>query len=280
MSSTRKKRAPSKRRRIRTAANSDRHELYELSVQNTEAEGDFIDQVWRERRGRLARTLREDFCGTAAMCVEWVKRRRDNTAAGVDLDPGVLAWARSRLPERLTPDERSRLKLIRGNVLTVRTPRVETALAMNFSYFLFQTRDQLGRYFRRVRAALVSDGLFILDAYGGSDAFRELQERRRVSGFVYIWDQASYDPITGHCVNHIHYRFKDGSQKRRAFTYHWRLWTLPELQELLTEAGFAKVTVYWEGTDRRTGQGNDVFRPASHGEADPGWIAYLVAELV
>jgi len=30
----------------------------------------------------------------------------------------------------------------------------------------------------------------------------------------------------------------------RAFSYYWRMWTLPELQELLQEAGFVKVTVY------------------------------------
>ncbi len=31
---------------------------------------------------------------------------------------------------------------------------------------------------------------------------------------------------------------------RRAFQYHWRLWTIPELQEMLTEAGFSRVHVW------------------------------------
>ena len=149
---------------------------------------------------------------------------------------------------------------------------------MNFSYYIFMTRDELRRYFRRVHRALVDDGLFLLDAYGGSDAFLEIQEKRRVEGFTYIWDQHSYNPITGEAVNFIHYRFPDGSQLKKAFTYAWRLWTLPELQELLREAGFGQVTVYWEGTDRKTGEGNDEFNPSTRGEACPGWIAYLVAE--
>ncbi len=34
-----------KRRSQRTAKTSDKHELYELSVQDTEAECEFIDQV-------------------------------------------------------------------------------------------------------------------------------------------------------------------------------------------------------------------------------------------
>jgi hypothetical protein len=267
-----------KRRHRRTAASSDRHELYELSVQNTEAECDFIDRVWRRRRQRLAEHIREDFCGTAAAAVEWVRRRPQNTAIGVDIDRRVLAWAESKLPERLTPEQRRRLTLREGDVRTVRTGKVESVLAMNFSYYLLKTRQEMRRYFRRVRSSLVDEGMFFLDAYGGYDAFRELEEKRQVDGFTYVWEQHSYDPITGEAVNYIHYRFPDGSELRRAFTYRWRLWTMPEIREVLDEAGFSRTTVYWEGTDARTGQGNDVFRPATRGDADPGWIAYLVAE--
>jgi hypothetical protein len=46
---------------------------------------------------------------------------------------------------------------------------------------------------------------------------------------------------------------------------------------MLTEAGF-KATVYWEGTDEDTDEGNGIFVPATEGEADAGWIAYIVAE--
>ena len=37
----------------RTAKTSDRHELYELSVQNVESEIDFIDQVWQEAKATV-----------------------------------------------------------------------------------------------------------------------------------------------------------------------------------------------------------------------------------
>ena len=63
----------------------------------------------------------------------------------------------------------------------------------------------------------------------------------------------------------------------RAFEYTWRLWTLPELKELLTEAGFREVVIYWEGTDE-DGEGNGEFTPAEVGEACEGWVAYLVAK--
>ena len=267
-----------KRRSQRTAATSDKHELYELSVQDTEAECEFIDQVWKERRKRLARRLREDFCGTAATSIEWVKRRKDNTAIGVDIDPTVLKWREARLTDRLDPEQRKRLTLRQGDVRTVRTPRVECVLAMNFSYYLFKTREAMRRYFKHVRSSLVDDGMFVLDAYGGSESFEELEEDRKVKGFTYVWDQHVYNPITGDAVNYIHFRFPDGSQIKKAFEYDWRLWTLPELQELLTEAGFAKVTVYWEGTDEETEEGDGEFKPTTVGEACAGWIAYLVAE--
>ena len=81
---TRKKKGKGKKkpaRSRRTAATSDRHELYELSVQGPEAEVDFIDHAWQQRRGRIAHSVREDFCGTAIASVEWVKRRRDNTGS-------------------------------------------------------------------------------------------------------------------------------------------------------------------------------------------------------
>lgn len=267
-----------RKKQRRSARTSDRHELYELSVQNPEAEGDFIDQVWKERRGRVARSIREDFCGTAAAAIEWVRRRPDNTAIAVDIDPSVLSWGESKLAERLNEEQRTRLTLRRADVMTVRTPPVDSVLAMNFSYYLFKARRDMVRYFKGVRESLVADGLFLLDAYGGSDAFAELQEKRRIDGFTYVWDQELYNPITGQAINRIHYRFPDGTELKNAFTYDWRLWTLPEIREMLAEAGFDPVTVYWEGTDEKTGEGNDEFTPSDRGEACPGWIAYIVAE--
>ena len=75
----------------------------------------------------------------------------------------------------------------------------------------------------------------------------------------------------------IHFRFPDGSKLKKAFSYSWRLYTAPELRDMLLEAGFRDVTVYWEGEDE-DGEGNGVFTPNEKGEADLAWIAYIVAE--
>jgi len=283
---TAKKARPTKRQKAKrrpkrgwlSAAASDPHVLYEKSVQDPEGEIDFIYQVWDERRRRKPITLREDFCGTAIVSCAWVRRKRRNSAVAVDIDGAVLEWGRGRLPDRLAPSQHARLHLVRGNVLTVRTPPVDTVVALNFSYFLFKTRDELRRYFKRAYASLARDGIFIVDAYGGSESFEELEEERDCDGFTYVWDQHSYNPITGDALNYIHFRFPDGTEMNRAFQYDWRLWTLPEIQEVMTEAGFRDVAVYWEGTDKRTKEGDGEFARATRGEACAGWVAYIVGE--
>ena len=258
------------------AEQADKHILYEQSVQCVEAEIDFVDETFEKLRGRKAVSLREDFCGTTNTSCEWVRRRDSNTACSVDIDPEVLAWGRDHHINALTEQQRARLTVVNNDVLLAQTEPADVVLAMNFSYWLFRDRDSLRQYFSRAHAALVDDGVFFLDAFGGYEAFQELEESTKQNGFTYIWDQASYNPINGHCTCHIHFKFRDGSRINNAFTYHWRIWTLPEIIEVLTEAGF-KPTVYWEGTDEDN-EGNGVFTPATEGEADAGWIAYIVAE--
>jgi hypothetical protein len=263
------------------AEQADRHRLYELSVQCPEAEVDFIDARYRQLRGRSARLLREDFCGTASACCEWVRRRKTNRAIGVDIDRDVLDWGRAHNLAALSPDRSGRVSLMQEDVLRVETPPADIVAAMNFSYWLLTDRTELKRYFRAVRAALKDDGIFFLDAYGGYDSYRVITEERRIQGddgeFTYVWEQESYDPITGRLVCHIHFDLADGSRMERAFSYDWRLWSLPEIRELLDEAGFARVICYWQGWDEE-GNPDGVFLPAQRGEPDAGWIAYLTAE--
>ena len=258
---------------------ADRHVLYEKSVQDVDQEYRFVNKTFRKLRGRRPHSAREDFCGTAGMCCEWVRRSKKNTAVGVDLDPEVLAWAREHNLASLKPGARERVTLVEADVCEVQTPRAfDVVLAMNFSYQLFMTREKLGGYFSRVREALVDDGILFMDAFGGYDTYREIKEKRKYKGFKYIWEHASYNPIDGHMVCHIHFAFPDGSRMKRAFSYEWRMWTLPELRELLVEAGYSRVTVYWEETDPETGEGAGVYSPATVGDADPGWVCFLIAE--
>jgi len=261
-----------------TAGTADVLDLYERSVQEPEAEVELIDQVWRELRNRPCQRIREDFCGTAAVSIEWVRRDETHEAVGVDLDPVPLARAEARAARRLRPAQRRRFELLEGDVRSTTSPRVDTLLAMNFSYFVFNTREALRDYFRVAREHLVEDGIMLLDAYGGSESHDEMEEERDLDGFTYVWDQHYYNPITAAVVNHIHFRFPDGTAIERAFTYKWRLWSLPEIQETLLEAGFSHASVYWEGTDETSGEGDGNWSISVRGEACPGWVAYIAAE--
>ena len=265
-----------------TAETADIHVLYQLSVQNVVAEIDFVDETFETLRGRKATSLREDFCGTGATASEWVKRRDTNTAIGLDLDQPTLDWGMKHNIAPLTPDQQKRITLLNRDVTKPGDASgVDIVLAMNFSYWILQRREQLRDYFRSVRDSLSDDGVFFLDFYGGYEAFQEMTEDREIdepdAQFTYVWDQHRYDPMSGRMQCYIHFKFLDGTQIKRAFSYEWRLWTLPEIRELLDEAGFSNVTVYWEGADE-DGEGNGEFEPVTEGEADPSFICYIAAQ--
>lgn len=265
--------------RTTMAERADRHDLYQRSVQDVETEINFVDETFTELRGREARVLREDFCGTGNTSCEWVRRRPDNVAWAVDLDADVLQWGRQHNLTRLSPEAVERVHLIEGDVLATDTPPADMLLAMNFSYWTFKTRDALREYFETTRAGLKDDGILFLDMFGGYEAYEELKESRKCEGFKYIWDQAEYNPITGDLTCRIHFRFPDASRINNAFEYDWRLWSLPEIRELLTEAGYAQVDVYWEGDDEDDpDEGSGEYYPTLEGAADAGWICYIVAQ--
>ena len=273
-----KKKARKPKKPRLTAKTADRFALYEASVQEPEADCDFIHQAWRELKGRQPQSVREDFCGTAITAIEWVREGSRQTAIGVDLDGPTLEIARQRIQDRLKPADRARIRLVQDDVTEASDDLVDCVLATNFSYYIFKQRARLKKYFAAAHSGLKRDGVLILDAYGGSDSFLEMEEPRECEGFTYIWDQDYYSPVTGDVINHIHFEFEDGTRLEKAFTYEWRLWTLPEIQELLREAGFRDVTVYWEGTEPDSDEGNGEWSVTKTGDADKGWVAYLVAE--
>jgi SAM-dependent methyltransferase len=259
-----------------TAATADRQVLYQESVQDPAGDAAFFCRYFARYTGLQLRRFREDFCGTAVLSCHFVQRHRENRALGVDLSARTLAWGRRHNAARLDAGQRARLQLVCSDVRAVRRPRMQLTAALNFSYSVFHTRAELGAYLRAAFTALEPGGLLMLDAWGGPDAMEVMQERRRLHGFTYVWDQRAFDAISHRIDCRIHFEFRDGTRLQDAFRYDWRLWTLPELRELFAEAGFRDVHVLWEGTDRRTWRGNGVFRRVQRGEECPAWIAYVV----
>ena len=195
------------------------------------------------------------------------------TAVAVDLDGAVHRWAeRHRLPG-LGPAAR-RLELVKADVRHGPRGPFNAILALNFSYQVFHRRADLLDDLRAARRALAPGGLFMLDLFGGWLAQQEVVERRRIGGGVtYVWEHQSCDPITHRVRCAIHFELPGGRRLRRAFTYDWRLWTLPELSDLFEEAGFDRIEVQWDveppGVEPR-------YRPRRHAANQGGWLAYLV----
>jgi SAM-dependent methyltransferase len=259
------------------AEQADLHELYEESVQNVEHEVEFLQQTFKDIRGRTAHSFREDFCGTASVSCEWVKQGEAFLSIGVDIERSVLDWGRTHRVSRLPSADQARVRLIESDVMTADTPAVDILAAFNFSYFIFRSRDSLRAYFKKAYDALQDDGVFFVDMFGGPEAQEETKEKTKHKGFTYVWHQAKFHPVTNFIRCHIHFKFPDGSRIKKAFTYEWRLWSAPEIREIMAEAGFRKATLYWEGEDE-DGEGNGEFSPDEKGEADLAWIAYIVAE--
>ena len=263
------------KRRRSLAARADPHALYEASVQAPEGDIEFFLRAFRRHFRRTPALLREDFCGTAYLAATWVNGGRRRRAIGVDLDEATLDWGRRRHLEPMTASTRRRIQLVCDDVREVTRPKADLICALNFSYCTFKTRRDLGAYMRTVYRGLRREGLFVCELYGGTEAVVPIEERREVDDFTYVWEQASYDPISNETLCYIHFEFADGSKLERAFTYDWRLWTIPELRELLAEAGFRRSEVYWEETDE-DGDGTGEFRRTESEENQEGYIAYIV----
>ncbi|MFN0059262.1 MAG: class I SAM-dependent methyltransferase [Planctomycetota bacterium] len=259
------------------ARRADRYELYQNSVQAPESDVPVIRRAFKQEFDRTPKILREDFCGTSLMCCEWVRAHKENIAHGVDLDPEPIAWGRAHNLSRLKPAQQSRVHLRVGNALEGGTPAADVVVGLNFSYYIFKTRELLRRYFAAAYRNLKQDGLFVIDVEGGWEALGATNEERRERRFVYTWEQESFNAITHDARCSIHYSFPDGSRLKRAFTYDWRIWTMPEVREVLLEAGFERSDVYWEGWDKSGREGNGIFRRTEKVDNCDSWIAYVIA---
>lgn len=267
------------RRRVskkNTGVSFDKYELYRKAVQSAESDVVFIRDTFKELKKKNPQTLREDFCGTFALSTEWIKLNPSFKAIGVDLDPEPMEYGRHHYLSKLKPDQQKRMSLMELNVLNPNMPKADVVIAMNFSYFIFKAREVMKLYFANVYKSVNKDGIFLLDCFGGAQCQGPIEDTNKLDGFTYYWDQTGFDPVSNEALFYIHFRV--GGQKiERVFTYDWRMWTIPELREILAEVGFKKTHVYWEGT-AKDGSGDGVFTRTEKGESCDSWIAYIVAE--
>lgn len=254
---------------------ADRHRLYQWSVQVPDFEVKFMARQFKKLRGRPARRMREDFCGTAILSSSWVREHRRNEAIGLDLDRDTLDWG---LLNNVAPLGKAaeRVHLYEADVRTVTEPPSDLVCAYNFSWFLIHPFASLVEYFAAVRRSLTDDGMLFMDCYGGWEAQQVMEEPRIIEtpdgNFTYSWEQASFDPINNIARCHIHFEL-DGKRMRKAFSYEWRLYSPAEARDALLAAGFSDVLVFW---DQSVDPEFDHYRQMKTAENQPGWLAYII----
>lgn len=122
-------------------------------------------------------------------------------------------------------------------------PAADIVCAFNYSCCCLQNRSELVLYFEQAWNAISKKGgIFVMDLYGGTSSEHALKLRRRYEDFMYLWEQEDFDIINRTTKISLHfYLSKSQRSLRHAFTYQWRLWTLPEIKDCLEEAGFNSV---------------------------------------
>lgn len=256
----------------------NKYALYEASVQSPKEDVDHFCRLFEQLFPRPPRAIREDFCGTFVFSCAWVKKHPSNTAIGLDLDDAPLQYGFKHHYNKLKPSQKKQLNILQQNVLTPTKQKVDLIVANNFSFNIFKTSQELLKYFKACHGSLKKDSILILEVAGGPGMIEKRREQRKVArnkskSFTYFWDQKRFDPITHEALYAIHFRLPDGTFLKDAFTYDWRLWTIPEIRELLFQAGFAKAVVFWEKEVR--GQEASEYLLSDHGTNDHSWIAYV-----
>jgi SAM-dependent methyltransferase len=276
---------------------ADLLELYRWAVQDPETHAAVLTQMYlRLRDGCRPSVLREDFSGTSAESVAWVAAEAGRTAVAIDQDRATMAWARQRAA-RLLGDEADRVRFVEADVLTVEPPRVSAAdviSVLNFSILYFHQREQLAQYLQHAQRCLAPGGILVTNVFGGPGALRTRIDRRRVEPvsksanepapppFEYRWEQRGYNAVSGRIDCRIHFTV-DSAQDHTAcadiedaFRYDWRLWTIPELVELMHEANFADVQVWRHTYDPSKGADGVMFGPVDRIENEDTWLAYVI----
>jgi SAM-dependent methyltransferase len=258
-----------------TNAELSRYECYEHAVQNPPA----LVPLLRAIHAGPCTKLGEDFCGSAALSRAWCAMVPRGRAMGVDLDPEAIEQARRS-------NGRSRaITLVQADVLklpaSVRSSRHDVIFVGNFSIGELHTRKKLVQYLRGVRARLSKGGVFVCDTYGGETAFargsfKRVHEGPRGTRIHYTWQQRRADALTGMVENALHFRVERAGEIVQdltdAFVYRWRLWSVPELRDAMSEAGLRATEVYEQLPDAVDADGRAHVMPVSGEELEGSFI--------
>jgi len=258
-----------------TTKHFDKHDLYELCVQNPEALIPLLNAI----HSNAPLTLAEDFSGTAILSHQWVEQSDQHRAIATYLDQEALN----------KHGNHPQIKKHLANVNDAIDP-ADILFVGNFSIGYHHTRAELITYLKKAHARLEkSNGIFLCDTYGGENAYTLGGVHRPTpmgDGRLcrYTWEQRDADPLTGMVTDVIHFRIEHAGtiteEYDDAFTYHWRLWSVPELRDAMREAGFKQVQCYSKLPDAIDDEGNAYINPIQdpQEELEESFIVLIAAQ--
>lgn len=243
----------------------------------------------RAVHGNRPVTLREDFCGTAAVSKRWIEDARKlgekAEAIAVDLDLECIAKAGRHVQPEVA------LVAADSTKPDVTPKGCDVVFVGNFSIGYLHSRRELVAYLRASRDRLANGaggfggGIFVCDTYGGASAFKlgslTRKHPSRTGEIIhYHWAHEAADPLTSMVTNSISFKVeRDGEivqELPRAFVYLWRLWSIAELREAMLEVGFASTEVH---TDCNLAPGEAPSPVSDVSEMKEDWIVLVVGRM-
>lgn len=226
------------------------YDLYINGFQSPKEVAELVDKLFnknKRKRKPYPEALREDFCGTAANCRAWLDkgiRGGEDRALGVDIDKEVINYAE----RTFGTDE---LILAQNDAVHLEG-KADVVLCLNSSLFYFHDRESLLDYLFRCRRRVDPGGLVLFEVYDGAAARETGSDVIHFEGGKAIWVQECFNNISGMSQCRIDIHPENGQPITNAFQYDFRLWTIPEILDALTETGFHNREVLPIGDDRDT----------------------------
>lgn len=238
--------------------------------------------------------LAEDFCGSGATSVAWIKAGLEmqlkRQAVACDLDAAAIVRLK-RTAKAAGAGVAGAIKAVQRDVVLGRpgmdraTAAADVVFVGNFSIGYIHQRPLLVKYLKRCRTRLNKGGVVVVDTYGGATSYTPGALKRKFKladgrTIHYTWQQLAANPLTAMVENRLHFRVEYKGEIVQdvpdAFIYHWRLWSVPELREAMAEAGLRRIEVYDQVPDAQDGDGLMLMQPVDGTEMDESF-AVLVA---